>query len=83
MTFSENNSRCRRYLQSKNMKIKKTEGLRTFEKCFLEKKDKQFLLLEKGHAVTLQILFLRGVFRWCQKVERNIFQSYFLEIWCS
>ena len=56
MTFSENNSRCRRYLQSKNMKIKKTEGLRTFEKCFLEKKDKQFLLLEKGHAVTLQIL---------------------------
>ena len=38
-----------------------TEGLGTFQKCFLVKKDKQFLLLMKGHAVTLQILFLRGI----------------------
>ena len=58
-----------------------TEGLGTFQKCFLVKKDKQFLLLMKGHAVTLQILFLRGIFddgKW-----KNIFQSYFLDTWRS
>ena len=39
-----------------------TEGLRTFQKCLLEKKkDKQFLLLMKGRTATLQILFLRGI----------------------
>ena len=33
------------------------------------KKEKQFLLLMKGHAVTLQILFLRGI-SWWWKVEK-------------
>ena len=42
----------------KKQENKITEGLRTFQKCLLEKKDEQFLLLMKGHAVTLQILFL-------------------------
>ena len=43
----------------KKQENKITEGLRTFQKCLLEKKkDEQFLLLIKGHAVTLQILFL-------------------------
>ena len=42
----------------KKQKNKITEGLGTFQKCPLEKKDEQFLLLMKGHAVTLQILFL-------------------------
>ena len=47
-----------------------TEGLRTFQKCLLEKKkDTQFLLLMKGHAVTLQILFLLGI-SWWWKVEK-------------
>ena len=57
------------------------EGLGTFQKCFLLKKGKPFLLLMKGHAVTLQILFLRGIFddgKW-----KNIFQSYFLDTWRS
>ena len=40
-----------------------TEGLRTFYRCFIEKKkDKQFLLLMKGDAVTPQILFLHVEF---------------------
>ena len=51
-------------------------GLRTFWKCFLEKKDEQSLLLEKGHAVTLQILFLREVF-WWQKLEKKHFPVLF------
>ena len=42
----------------KKQENKITEGLGTFQKCLLEKKDEQFLLLIKGHAVTLQILFL-------------------------
>ena len=45
----------------KKQENKITEGLRTFQKCLLEKKDKQFLLLMKGHADRLQILFLRGI----------------------
>ena len=41
---------------------KVTKGLRTFFKCFHEKKKiNKFLLIMKGHAVTLQILFLRGI----------------------
>ena len=44
----------------KKQENKITEGLRTFQKCLLEKKkDEQFLLLMKGHAVTLQILQLQ------------------------
>ena len=42
----------------KKQENKITEGLGTFLKCLLEKKDEQFLLLIEGHAVTLQILFL-------------------------
>ena len=42
----------------KKQENKITEGLGTFQKYLLEKKDEQFLLLIKGHAVTLQILFL-------------------------
>ena len=80
MTFSENNGKCRRYLQSKN---KTTEGLRTFWKCFLEKTDKQFLLLKNDQAVTLRykyhfcVEFLDGG-KW-----KKMFKSYFLETWRS
>ena len=42
----------------KKQENKITEGLRTFQESLLEKKDEQFLLLIKGHEVTLQILFL-------------------------
>ena len=42
----------------KKRENKITEGLRTFYRCLIEKKDKQFLLLMKGDAVTPQILFL-------------------------
>ena len=42
----------------KKQENKITEGLGTFQKCLLEKKNEQCLLLMKGHAVTLQILFL-------------------------
>ena len=36
---------------------------------FLEKADKQFLLLKKDYAVTLQILFLRGISRWWKVIK--------------
>ena len=50
---------------------KVTKGLRTFFKCFHEKKKiNKFLLIMKGHAVTLQILFLRGISCWW-KVEKT------------
>ena len=50
---------------------KVTKGLRTFFKCFHEKKKiNKFLLIMKGHAVTLQILFLRGI-SWWWKVEKT------------
>ena len=47
----------------KKQENKITEGLGTFQKCLLEKKDEQFLLLIQGHTVTLQILFLYVEFR--------------------
>ena len=36
--------------------------IKNFLEVSSKKKEKQFLLLMKGHAVTLQILFLRGIF---------------------
>ena len=46
----------------KKQENKITEGLKFSRSIFLKKKkDKQFLLLMKGHAVMLQILHLRGI----------------------
>ena len=65
----------------KNQANKITEGLRTFQKCLLKKKDKEFLLLmrSRGHATntisTWNFLMVES--------GKNIFQSYFLETWRS
>ena len=46
----------------KKQENKITEGLGTFQKCLLEKKDEQSLLLIKGHAVTpTNTIPIRGI----------------------
>ena len=60
-TISENKANADNICSQKQAN-KVTKGLRTFFKCFHEKKKiNKFLLIMKGHAVTQQILFLRGI----------------------
>ena len=68
MTISENNGKCRWYLQSKNRQIRWQKDKELSGGVFLKKR-KTILLLMKGHAVTLQILFLREISLWW-KVEK-------------
>ena len=69
----------------KKQENKITEGLRTFEKCLLEKKKKKKLTIftsherSRSHATntisTWNFLMVES--------GKNIFQSYFLETWRS
>ena len=59
----------------KKQKSKIAEGLRTFQKC-LEKKDKQFLPLMKGQAVTLHILIYISINLQAQNELKEDFFSF-------
>ena len=58
-------------IAGKKQANKITGGVRTFQKCYLEKKNVNHFFctyLEiKGHAVRLQTLFLRGIFQMVKK----------------
>ena len=66
----------------KKQENKITEGLRTFQKCVLEKKNNNFYFSGKVTQSRYKYYFYTWNFLMVES-GKNIFQSYFLETWRS